>query len=46
MNNLRFEVLSFDRDQQSSRRSENKFVHSHVSENVSLKIPKQVSCIS
>ena len=45
MNNLRFGVLSFDRGQKSSRGSENKFVHSHVSEKVSFEI-KQVSCIS
>ena len=46
MNKLRFEVLSFDRGQQSSPGSENKFVHSHLSEKVSFKIHKQVSCIS
>ena len=33
MNNLRFEVLSFDLGQKSSRGSGNKFVHIHVSKN-------------
>ena len=46
MNNLRFGVLSFDRGQKSSRGSENKFLHIHVSEEVSIKIHKQVCCIS
>ena len=46
MNNLRFGVLSFDLGQKSSRGSENKFLHIHVSEDVSFKIHKQVSCIS
>ena len=34
MNNLGFEVLSFDRGQQSSRGSETSLYSSHVSENV------------
>ena len=46
MNNLRFGVLSFDLGQKSSRGSKNKFLHIHVSEDVSFKIHKQVSCIS
>ena len=46
MNNLRFGVLSFDRGQKSSLGSENKFLHIHVSEEVSIKIHKQVCCIS
>lgn len=46
MNNLRFGVLSFDLGQKSSRGSENKFLHVRVSEDVSFKIHKQVSCIS
>lgn len=46
MNNLRFGVLSFDRGQKSSRGNENKFRHIHVSEEVSIKIHKQVCCIS